>query len=103
MHDQNEGYDFEFHENGRKKYIEAKGTVNKWDAAGIRLSPREIDYANKYGADYEIWIVEELETNSPKIWRISDFPSKVGGFRLNESWKPQAMLFGDDFGEAKGD
>jgi hypothetical protein len=103
MHAQNEGYDFEFHENGRKKYIEAKGTVNKWDAAGIRLSPREIDYANKYGADYEIWIVEELETNSPKIWRISDFPSRVGGFRLNESWKPQAMLFGDDFGEAKGD
>jgi hypothetical protein len=99
MHEQNEGYDFEFYENGRKKYIEAKGTVNKWDAAGIRLSRREMEYANKYGTDYEIWIVEELESETPKIWRISDFPSKIGGFRLNESWIPQAMLFGYDFGE----
>jgi len=102
MHGQNEGYDFEFYENGQKKYIEAKGTVSKWDAAGVRLSPREIEYANNYGANYEIWIVEELETDSPKIWRIVDFPMKVGGFRLNESWIPQAMLFGFDFGHASG-
>jgi hypothetical protein len=103
MHEQNEGYDFEFYEDGHKKFIEAKGTVNIWDAAGIRLSPRELEYAAQFGPNYEIWIVEQLETESPKVWRISDFPSKIGGFRLNESWIPQAKLFGYDFGETKVD
>ena len=92
MHQLNHGYDFECEVDGVKKFLEVKGTSQKWGVRGVSLSANELQTSYRHGPNYEVWVVEEVDSQNPKIWRIVDLPSQVGGYRLNDGWIPLSEL-----------
>jgi len=84
------GYDVKsFELDGRPKYIEVKATTGKPPAqtGGVRfhISAREFEQAKQL-PNYYLFIVFDLKSKNPKIWRIGD-PANLtsGALRLQPS------------------
>lgn len=68
----NKGYDIlSFDEKGNQKYIEVKSTKNKFGDANFLISSNEIN-KSKLLNNYYIYVVFEVNTSEPKIWRINN-------------------------------
>ncbi len=51
------------------------------------LTPTEFETARKYRTKYWLYIVENVASGSPNLFRIQDPASKVSGLHIDASWK----------------
>ena len=71
------GWDIEFlDEHNSLKCIEVKSTTKKYFSS-IQITKNEWDAAKRKGKDYELWLLTEVESATPKVSIIQDFKSCV--------------------------
>lgn len=67
------GYDIlSKNEDGTNRYIEVKATLGNVGDMDFYYTQYELETAEKFGKDYYIYIVYNIQTTKPKIWILSN-------------------------------
>jgi len=67
------GYDIQsVNDDDSPRYIEVKATRGKAGSMDFYYTENEYETAKEYGKDYYIYVVYEILTANPKIWRIQN-------------------------------
>ena len=67
------GYDIlSLNPDGSNRYIEVKATTGKIGDVEFYYTENEFEKSKEYGKDYYIYIVFEITSKKPKIWRIQN-------------------------------
>ena len=74
------------------RYIEVKGTDDRWDTRGVDVTKTQLRHALKYPDQSWLYVVEFARGPHAKIHRIRDFASKVERIAFDGGWR--------DFAEA---
>lgn len=84
----NPGYDIESQEKdtGDYRYIEIKSLAGPWGATGVSLSYAQLNVAYRKKDAYWIYVVENVRTSEPKIYRIQNPVKYISGFKFNDAW-----------------
>ena len=56
----------------RKRYIEVKATQRKVGDMDFYYTENELETAKKYGKDYYIYVVYDIQSTNPKVWMIQN-------------------------------
>lgn len=86
----NPGFDLYQTDNNRKtgkqiRWCEVKSFSGTFGSAEV--TPREFEAAQGHKANYWLYIVENVESGSPNLFKIQDPASKAFRFRIDASWK----------------
>ena len=67
------GYDIlSINPDGTNRYIEVKATTGNVGDVDFYYTENEFEKAKEQGKDYYIYIVFEIKSKNPKIWRIQN-------------------------------
>lgn len=85
----NEGFDLKrIAPDGSIDYIEVKGCSGLWTEAGIVVTPKEVEYAERFRERYFLYVVEfATDPERRSLFRIRDPFGKVAQFRFDSGWK----------------
>jgi hypothetical protein len=86
----NPGYDIKsVDQNGHVRYIEVKSLTNAWDSQSpAQMTRTEFRLAKELGNSYWLYVVELVEKEECKIYRIQDPGNKVGYYLFDHGWSP---------------
>jgi hypothetical protein len=90
MSQTNSGYDIESIENdgsGDLRFIEVKSLSGYWGAEGVSISIKQLEWAYKKGNAYWIYIVENVNSDAIKLFKIQDPAKHIRAFKFNHAWK----------------
>jgi hypothetical protein len=90
MSQTNSGYDIESIENngtGDLRFIEVKSLSGYWGAEGVSLSIKQLEWAYKKGNAYWIYIVENVNSEAIRLFKIQDPAKHIRAFKFNHAWK----------------
>ncbi len=90
MSQTNSGYDIESIENdgsGDLRFIEVKSLSGHWGAEGVSISIKQLEWAYKKGNAYWIYIVENVNSEAIKLYKIQDPAKHIRAFKFNHAWK----------------
>lgn len=88
----NAGYDIESTEPGGDiRFIEVKSTAGRWSGAGITLSYSQINFASIKKDAFWLYIVENVNEESPTLYKIQNPVKYIRGFKFNDAWKELAI------------
>ncbi len=84
----NPGYDIESVEKDSEdiRFIELKSLAGPWGATGVSLSYAQLNVAYRKKDAYWIYVVENVRTSEPKIYRIQNPVKYISGFKFNDAW-----------------
>lgn len=82
------GYDIESRDaQGQVRYIEVKSLSVQWDLFSVGMSAAQIAQARTKGAQYWLYVVEDVESAQPFIHCIQDPASKISDYRFDCGWR----------------
>ena len=90
MSQTNSGYDIESIENdgtGDLRFIEVKSLSGYWGAEGVSISIKQLEWAYKKGNAYWIYIVENVDSEAIRLFKIQDPAKHIRAFKFNHAWK----------------
>ena len=90
MSQTNAGYDIESIENddtGDLRFIEVKSLSGYWGAEGVSLSIKQLEWAYKKGKAYWIYIVENVNNENIRLYKIQDPARHIRAYKFNHAWK----------------
>jgi hypothetical protein len=90
MSQTNAGYDIESIENddtGDLRFIEVKSLSGYWGAEGVSLSIKQLEWAYKKGKAYWIYIVENVNNENIRLYKIQDPAKHIRAYKFNHAWK----------------
>ena len=90
MSQTNAGYDIESIENddtGDFRFIEVKSLSGYWGAEGVSLSIKQLEWAYKKGKAYWIYIVENVNNENIRLYKIQDPARHIRAYKFNHAWK----------------
>ena len=82
----NPGFDIISTKDTETRYIEVKGSKNPWGNLGVELSKMQMNYANKMGDAYWVYVVENA-LHAPKIYKIQNVQKLIDIYRFDGTWK----------------
>jgi hypothetical protein len=87
-HPNHPGYDIEsIDKDGQKiRFIEVKGIDGPWDGWDVGLSAAQYKFARENGKSYWLYIVEEVFSENPRIYRIQDPAGLITDYRFDHGW-----------------
>lgn len=86
------GYDIESTEQtGDIRFIEVKSISGRWSGAGVTLSYSQINFASIKKEAFWLYIVESVDTENPRIYKIQNPVRYIRGFKFNDAWKELAI------------
>jgi hypothetical protein len=92
MSGNNVGYDIESKEpNGDIRFIEVKSTKSLWGGDGITLSFAQLNLAYIKKDAFWLYVVENIGSANPRIYKIQNAAKHIRGFKLNDAWKEIAI------------
>jgi hypothetical protein len=92
MSGNNVGYDIESKEpNGDIRFIEVKSTKSLWGGDGITLSFSQLNLAYIKKDAFWLYVVENIGSANPRIYKIQNAAKHIRGFKLNDAWKEIAI------------
>lgn len=92
MSGNNVGYDIESKEpNGDIRFIEVKSTKSLWGGDGITLSFSQLNLAYIKKDAFWLYVVENIGSANPRIYKIQNAVKHIRGFKLNDAWKEIAI------------
>jgi len=78
------------------RYIEVKSKTGIWDSQNpIFLTKTEFENAEEYKTNYWLYIVEQVESDSPILYCIQDPANKADYFVYDHVWEKIAETVGD--------
>ncbi len=85
----NKGYDIESTEKDSNdlRFIEIKSLAGSWGARGVSLTQAQMNWAYAKKDAYWIYVVENVRTPNPWIFRINNPAKYIAGFKFNDAWK----------------
>ncbi|MBC8503891.1 MAG: DUF3883 domain-containing protein [Chloroflexi bacterium] len=73
------------------RYIEVKSTSGLWDSANpAQMHKAQFETAQERGESYWLYVVEQVESDDPKIHRIKNPANRVDVFMFDHGWQPLA-------------
>jgi hypothetical protein len=76
---------------GADEFIEVKGQSAAWTEAGVALTPKELETAQKYGDRYWMCVVEHLQDENRRFLYLVQNPyGLTQQFRFDSGWKTAA-------------
>jgi hypothetical protein len=90
----NKGYDILSHDpkTNQERYIEVKGISDLWDVAGVMMTPAQFDFSMRHGDKSWLYVVEDVFSDSPAIYRIQNFAQRVWRYGFDDGWKNVAEI-----------
>jgi hypothetical protein len=84
------GYDIKsVDEKGQTRYIEVKSFSGIWDRQNpAQMSKKEFDDARDWGGSYWLYVVEKVETDNYKIYRICNPANRADHYLFDDGWQP---------------
>ena len=84
----NPGYDIQsVGKNGSIRYIEVKALTNQWDSQSpAQMTHTEFELAKELGPSYWLYVVELVERDDFKIYRIQNPANQVEYFLFDHGW-----------------
>lgn len=100
-----EGYDVEsYREDGSlDRYIEIKSLSAPWNRSSVGMSDSQYLMARRRRLMFWLYVVEDLDSSSPKIHKIRDPATRVVDYRFDDGWREAAVLTVDDERAADGE
>ncbi len=85
----NPGYDIESvdPETGEVFYIEVKGTEELWDGYGVTITPTQYEFAKEHGDSFWLYVVEDVCSESPQVYRIKNPVGRINQYAFNYGWR----------------
>jgi len=89
MPSNNPGYDIESVDpkTGEVAYIEVKGTEELWDGYGVAISQTQYEFAKEHGDSFWLYVVEDVGSDSPRVYRIKNPVAKINKYSFDYGWK----------------
>lgn len=85
------GYDIVSHgKDGAQRYIEVKSMAGAWKLFSVGMSPVQFQQAQKLGDEFWLYVVEGVETETPKLYAIQNPAQRIVEFRFDEGWRVAA-------------
>ena len=73
------------------RYIEVKSTSGRWDSENpAQMHSRQFETAQERGENYWLYVVEEVESDDPKLYCIQNPANRVDAFMFDHGWLPLA-------------
>jgi len=87
------GYDIESinRDTGEVRYIEVKGQQSNWGARGVGLTHTQFKTALEKGRSYWLYVVENVESDNPNVFRINDPAHRATEYRFDSNWSQLAV------------
>lgn len=85
----NPGFDLRVTDVSGERLIEVKATTGEWDELGVAMTATEFEYAEEYGEDYWLYVVEHALTE-PIVHRIQDPFGRIGRYMFDSGWRAAA-------------
>jgi hypothetical protein len=86
----NKGFDVKSVDNNNLadiRYIEVKATSGLWDSENpAQMHKKQFEMAQEYGENYWLYVVEQVESADPKIYRIQNPANRVDAFMFDHGW-----------------
>ena len=71
------------------RYIEVKSTAGLWDSANpAQIHKTQFETAQERGDSYWLYVVEQVESDNPKIYCIQNPANRVDTFMFDHGWQP---------------
>ncbi len=89
----NKGYDIteENRSSGRiVRYIEVKTLTGKWGEGGVSVTEHQFDFAQKQKDRWWLFVIEGINTDSPKVYQFKNPVVEANRFMFDSSWKQLA-------------
>lgn len=88
----NKGYDIESVDKytGELKYIEVKGQKFGWGERGVGMTYSQFWFAKEKGKASWLYVVEDVDSDNPTIYRFNDPANMPNDFRFDSNWKELA-------------
>ena len=68
------------------RYIEVKGTIKKWGERGVSVSYTQFSHAQDKGDKAWLYVVDDIDGDSPTLYRIQDFAIKTKSIMYDSGW-----------------
>jgi hypothetical protein len=73
------------------RYIEVKSTSGLWDSGNpAQVHKSQFEFAQEYGDNYWLYVVEKVESDEPKIYCIQNPANRVDAFMFDHGWRDLA-------------
>ena len=88
----NEGYDIESlgGDGSVERYIEVKSLSAPWNKSSVMMTPAQFSLAGQKGAQFWLYVVDDLESGKPGLHMIPDPATKVAEYRFDDGWRQAA-------------
>ncbi|WP_457593029.1 DUF3883 domain-containing protein [Hydrogenimonas sp.] len=88
----NKGFDiYEKDQSGETiRYIEVKTLTGQWGEGGVSLTPTQFEFAKKNIDKWWLFVVEGINTETPKVYQFKNPVIEVNQFMFDSSWKQLA-------------
>ena len=88
MEHTNKGYDIESYDNNGKllRFIEVKSKKDNWDDFNVELSSSQFDFAREKGKSFYLYVVDNVFSDSPRIYEINDPANRATGYLFDPPW-----------------
>ena len=75
------------------RYIEVKSTSGVWDSQNpAQMTKTEFETAKEYGESFWLYIVEQVESDNPKLYCIQNPANQANYYLFDHGWEPLAKV-----------
>lgn len=87
-----EGYDLteEDSKGNIIRYIEVKTLTGEWGEGGVGITEHQFNFAQKQKDKWWLFVVEGINTDSPKVYQFKNPVTEANRFMFDNSWKQLA-------------